>query len=107
MSIKLVLLSTGDTIISDAKEVLSENKDIQGYLLENPLKVSIRKDIFISDDPFSLEDSNREVQITMSSWAILTNDKEFFVTPNWVVTIMEPLASVKEMYEERIYGKSS
>ena len=49
MSIKLILLKSGDQIISDAKElVMGEDESKQkivGYLLNNPLKLLV-KDLF-------------------------------------------------------------
>jgi len=47
MSIKLVLLKSGEQLISDAKELVSEEK-VRGYLLSQPQKVSINRPIFLT-----------------------------------------------------------
>jgi hypothetical protein len=107
MSIKLALLKTGETIISDAKElVFEETKQVQGYLFKNPIKVALQRSIFLTEED-TKNLGEEEVGVVFSTWMPLTSDREFYVTPNWVVTIMEPLSSVKEMYEDRMNGKDS
>jgi hypothetical protein len=106
MSIKLVLLKSGETIISDAKELLVENpetkeKVVQAYLLNKPHKVSVQRDLFLTEE---IQDTGREVQVIFSSWIVLTNDENIVVPKDWVVTIVEPLKSVIEMYEEKVNG---
>lgn len=106
MSIKLVLLKSGETIISDAKELLVENpetkeKVVQAYLLNKPHKVSVQRDLFLTEE---IQDTGREIQVIFSSWIVLTNDENIVVPKDWVVTIVEPLKSVIEMYEEKVNG---
>jgi hypothetical protein len=101
MSIKLILLKSGETVISDAKELISEEK-IVGYLLGNPYKISVDKkdSSFIVEETESIKDS--VVEITLSPWILLTSDKQIPIKPDWVITVVEPLESVKEMYLDRI-----
>jgi hypothetical protein len=106
MSIKLVLLKSGETIISDAKELLVENSEtkekvVQAYLLNKPHKVSVQRDLFLTEE---IQDTGREIQVIFSSWIVLTNDENIVVPKDWVVTIVEPLKSVIEMYEEKVNG---
>lgn len=110
MSIKIVLLKSGETIITDAKELLSEDK-ICGYLLKNPHKILISK----NNQVFLLEEEKNEEkdeydsswQISLSPWIALTKDKEIPIPPDWVVTIVDPIDSVTEIYEEKVNGKES
>ena len=48
MSIKVILLKSGDQIITDVKEVISEDKPV-AYLFTNPQKVTINKPFLISE----------------------------------------------------------
>ena len=41
----------------------------------------------------------------MSPWIILTKDTKIPIRPDWIVTIVEPLDSLIEMYEEKLNGK--
>jgi hypothetical protein len=44
------------------------------------------------------------VSVTFSSWILFSSDNEIPVRPDWVVTIVEPVKSIKEMYEEKVNG---
>lgn len=103
MSIKLVLLKSGEQLISDAKELVSEEK-VRGYLLNQPQKVSVNRPILLTEDQ-SMEDVN--VEITLSPWILLTSDQDIVVPTDWVVTVVEPLKSLVKMYQEKLDGQSS
>jgi len=98
MSIKLVILKSGETIITDAKELIVEDK-VCGYLFNKPHKVEYRKPILLSEEK---ESSDGEVQISLSPWILLTADDKIPVPTDWIVTIVDPLQSVKEMYSEKV-----
>ena len=107
MSIKLLLLKTGETLICDAKEVVSMDsesgeKSVHAYLLKNPNRINIQQPFLVSE-----EESLDSIQISLSPWIILTSDDEIQVYPDWVVTIVEPIDSLKKMYEEKVNGKRS
>ncbi len=103
MSIKLVLLKSGEQLISDAKELVSEEK-VRGYLLNQPQKVFVNKPILLTEDQ-SLEDVN--VEIILAPWILLTSDKDIVVPTDWVVTVVEPLKSVVKMYQEKLDGQGN
>ena len=103
MSIKLLLLKSGEQLISDAKELVSEEK-VCGYLLNQPQKVFVNKPILLTEEQ-SLENVN--IEITFSPWILLTSDKEVVVPTDWVVTVVEPLQSVVKMYQEKLDGQNN
>ena len=103
MSIKLALLKSGETIISDAKELISEDK-VCGYLLTKPHKVETRKTVLLVEEN---ENSKGDIEVSLSPWIILTSDDQIPVPPDWVVTIVEPIQTIKEMYEEKVNGENS
>ena len=104
MSIKIALLKSGETIISDAKELISEEK-LCGYLFNKPHKVEIQKSFFLTEDQGSSK--NDDVQIALSPWIVFSSDEQIPVPPDWIVTIVEPIKSIKELYEEKVNGKGS
>jgi hypothetical protein len=103
MSVKLALLKSGENVISDVKELISDDK-ICGYLLKDPHVVEIRKAVLLAEE-YS-EDSG-ELEVSLSPWIVLTSDLEIPVPPDWIVTIVEPIDTIKEMYEEKVNGKNS
>jgi hypothetical protein len=104
MSIKLALLKSGETIISDAKELISDEK-VCGYLFTNPHKVEIRKSILLVED--QQISNGADVEISLSPWIVLAIDKQIPVPPDWIVTIVEPIATIKQMYEEKVDVQNS
>ncbi len=104
MSVKLALLKSGETIISDAKELISDDK-VCGYLFTNPHKVDIRKSILLVEE--QKISNGPDVEISLSPWIVLTSDKQIPVPPDWIVTIVEPITTIKQMYEEKVNVKNS
>jgi hypothetical protein len=101
MSIKVVLLRSGEQVITDVKEVISEDKPV-AYLFTKPQKVTVNRPFLVSE-----EETERSYEITFSQWILLSADDEIAVPTNYVVTLVEPLDSVKEMYLEKINGENS
>ena len=98
MTVKMMLLTTGETIITDAKEVVQE-EEVRGYLLTNPQIVrSQEKNVLMESES---EKSNYELDVVLTPWMILSSDKEFLITREIVATICEPHATVKGMFESK------
>ena len=102
MSIKLALLKTGDTIIADMKELVIEDK-VQGYLLYLPHKISVTKSILITEEKKS-ENGDIPVEVTLSPWMLLSSDQKIAIVSDWVVTVVNPLDTVIDIYKEKISG---
>jgi hypothetical protein len=100
MTVKLALLKSGELLISDIKELVSgegeDGKKVYGYLFINPKKVDMSSPLFLKED----SDLESSVQVSLSSWIIISKDKEFAIPKNWVVTIMEPVDRLSAMYQE-------
>lgn len=101
MSVKIALLKSGESVIADIKELVSDDK-VCGYLFKNPHKMKVSNSIFLTEE--SIEPEDGTVSITFSSWILFTSDDEIPVRPDWIVTIVEPVKSIKEMYEEKVNG---
>lgn len=110
MSIKLVLLKSGETLITDAKELVIQNpnteeKEVCGYLFNKPHTVAIRREVLLTEERETADKS--EIQVALSPWILLTADEDLTVPKDWVVTIVDPLKSVEKMYLEKVNGQSS
>lgn len=103
MSIKLILLKTGEKIITDAKELISEEK-LCGYLFENPLKVTTIDPVILSSSE-NIDIRDDEVTVSISPWIDLTSDTKIPVSTEVVIAIVEPIESLKNLYLERINGE--
>jgi hypothetical protein len=111
MSIKLLLLKSGQTLIADAKELLSEDTEtgkvqVQAYLFKNPHTVVAMPKVF-SQNGEDIENNQIEVEVSLSPWILLTKEKEVVVPTDWVVTVVEPLESVTKMYIDKMKANNS
>ena len=102
MSIKLAVLKSGEQVIADAKELVSEEK-VRGYLFTRPHKVVSTQPLLLTEE----QQDDNSLEVTLSPWIILSADKEVVVPTDWVVTVVDPLESVVKMYEEKVNGQSS
>ena len=100
MAIKLAVLQDQYQVIAEIKELLDDSKPI-GYLFANSHRVITEKQFLAESD------DDRKIQITLSPWILLSADKEVLVPRHQVVTIVEPIDSLKEMYLEKINGSES
>ena len=101
MSIKLALLKSGETVISDAKELIADDV-ICGYLLTDPHIVDTRKTVLLTEES---QDSGN-VEISLVPWIMLSSETKIPIPKDWVVTIVEPLDTVKKIYEEKVNVQS-
>ena len=103
MSIKLALLKSGETIISDAKELISDDK-VCGYLFENPHKIETRRTVLLVEENVN---PSGDIEVSLSPWIVLAKDTQIPVPPDWIVTIVEPIDTIKQMYEEKVNVQNS
>jgi len=101
MSIKLTLLRTGEQLISDMKELSVEGKDEpQAYLLENPHTVEINEKQFMTEE--EKKDGDFGINVTLLPWIILSKDNQMIIPVDSVLTVVEPLESVTELYLDKL-----
>ena len=105
MSIKLALLKSGDTIISDIKELVSDDGQVVGLLLSKPQKLSTHTPgtLYLTESENSVND---QLEVVLGPWIVLTSDDEIMLPKDWVVTIVNPIDSVKKMYLEKTNGET-
>ena len=109
MSVKLLLLKSGEQILADTKELRRKEDNIpitdrvHGYLLNQPHKIVATKPVVLTENV----DEERNLQITLSPWILLTEDKVISIPKEWVITIVNPIESVVKMYEEKTNGQSN
>ena len=102
MAIKLALLKSGEQVITDAKELLVDDK-VCGYYFIKPHKVRLNRPIVLTEDGEVNPDS---VEVTLSPWILISKDEEMGVAADWVVTMVEPIDDVKQMYLEKTNGET-
>lgn len=104
MTIKLLLLKSGEDIIADVSEMNvgeEDNPRVVGYFLDKPCIIKMGNPNILTDDPEStLKKSGFEV--TLFPWIPLSAEKTIPIPADWLVTMVEPTAKLKEMYIEDV-----
>ena len=108
MSIKLVMLKSGEDLVADVKEIKS-NEEVIGYYFDDPLIVKI----FESEEPIvlnegdSMKQYSSKIDVTFYPWIPLSKDVRVPCSADWVVTIVEPIEKLKTQYQERVNGQDN
>tara|TARA_X000000368_G_C22759814_1_gene592198 strand:+ start:136 stop:474 length:339 start_codon:yes stop_codon:yes gene_type:complete len=97
MSIKLTLLRSGESLIAETKELISQEDQLvpHSYLVENPHIVQVQQNNILE------ENGDFKIDVMLSPWMVLSADKKMVIPTDWVVTIVEPLESVKKLYIDK------
>ena len=106
MTVKLAILKSGEDIVADIKEMLvgeGDDTKVVGYYLNRPCGVSLNSKALKVDD----EDKDT-YQLKLFPWCPLTKQEKIPIPTDWVVTIVEPMDKIAEMYKKEVlkYGTS-
>ena len=108
MTIKLILLKSGEDVIADVTEMRvgtdKEDSQVIGYHLKKPCVVKMRDPNLINDDGPKKQSG---FSVSLFPWMPLTKQESIPVPADWMITMVEPIDKLKEMYIEDIveYGK--
>ena len=98
MTIKLMLLKSGEDIIADVAEMAmgeEENKRVVGYFLKQPCVVKMRNPNLLQEDGNSKKSG---FEVSLFPWMPLSKEDRIPVNADWVITMVEPVYKLKEMY---------
>ena len=109
MTIKLCLLKSGEDIITDITEMRigddEPNSKVVGYFFDKPCVVKMR------NPQSQAPDGNTKKAgfvVSLFPWMPLTSETRIPVTADWLITMVEPTAKLKEMYiEDVVNGPNS
>jgi|TARA_E500000331_G_C16767031_1_gene502111 hypothetical protein len=109
MTIKLALLKSGEDIITDITEMRigddEPNSKVVGYFFDKPCVVKMR------NPQSQASDGNTQkagFEVSLFPWMPLSSETRIPVTADWLITMVEPTAKLKEMYiEDVVNGQNS
>ena len=101
MSIKVLLLKSGEDVISDVQEMFSSDENVIGYLLTKPCVVKVRNKPPAEMDE-DVEKDQAATSVTMYPWVPLAQDQVIPLSTDWVVTMYNPQEKITEMYTEDV-----
>ena len=108
MTIKLALLKSGEDIITDITEMRigddEPNSKVVGYFFDKPCVVKMR------NHQSQASDGNTQkagFEVSLFPWMPLSSETRIPVTADWLITMVEPTAKLKEMYIEDVVNGSN
>ena len=107
MAIKLAVLKSGEDVIADIREMMvgdedtpADQKKVVGYYFIKPCGVTLKnKAIDVNE---SADDS---YELKLFPWCPLAKNDAIPMSTEWVVTLVEPVEKLKEMYETEVLNK--
>ena len=102
MSIKITVLKTGEHIISDMKELMTEGEEnAQAYMLVNPHMIEIKDRQFVTEED-KKKGGDFGIDVAMIPWIVLSKDKKMIIPTDSVLTVVAPLDSVTQLYLDKV-----
>ena len=95
MSVKLLLLKSGEEVITEVKEILDpDSKDPIGFHMHKPFRL----DIVSNDEDGIVINQTKGYQVSWFPWAPLSKERDFYLPGHHVLTAYDPLDSIVEQY---------
>ena len=95
MSVKLLLLKSGEGVITEVKEILDpDSKDPIGFHMHKPFRL----DIVSNAEDGIVINQQKGYQVSWFPWAPLSKERDFFLPGHHVLTAYDPLDSITEQY---------
>ena len=109
MTIKLLLLKSGEDIIADTTEMTvgeDEDRRVVGYFLNKPCVVKMRYPELLAEQSEGPA-KKAGYEVSLFPWMPLAAEETIPVVADWVITMVEPVIKLKEMYVKDVvnYGK--
>ena len=104
MTVKLAILKSGEDIVADIKEmIVGEGDDarVVGYVLTKPCGVTL------NSKALKIDDEKDTYQLKLFPWCPLTKNEKIPITADWVVTIVDPIDKIKQMYTKEVLEDGS
>ena len=100
MTIKLMLLKSGEDIIAETTEMSigeGEERRVVGYYLNKPCIVKMRYPEMLTEQS---QGNNKKAgyEVSLFPWLPLAVEETIPVVADWVVTMVEPVIKLKQMY---------
>ena len=91
MTIKILVLKSGEDVIADVQEMMSSENQVMGYFLTKPCVVKIQA-----------KGDGQDVSVRMHPWMPFAREKMIPLSTDWVVTMVTPVESIQEMYQKQV-----
>ena len=95
MSVKLLLLKSGEEVITEVKEIVDpETKDPIGFHMHKPFRLDI---VSNAEDGIIINET-KGYQVSWFPCAPLSKERDFFLPGHHVLTAYDPLDTITDQY---------
>ena len=91
MTIKVLVLKSGEDVIAEVQEMMSSDDQVMGYFLTKPCVVKLQA-----------KETSSDVSVRMHPWMPFAREKMIPLSTDWVVTMVTPVESIQEMYQKQV-----
>ena len=108
MTIKLLLLKSGEDVIADITEMgTGDEKDrrVVGYFLNKPCIIKMRDPNVLAEEPDG--PTKAGFAVSLYPWMPLSKEDVIPISADWLITMVEPIDKLKQMYVEDIVNHGS
>jgi hypothetical protein len=99
MSIKIVLLRSGEQIISDVHEIVGEDDKSVAYSLTRPCTIHMKR---ISSEDFIVSGEPTSFDISLYPWVPLSTNENIVVPIDYPVGFADPIDQLVKMYTVKV-----
>ena len=109
MTIKFIVLKSGEQLISDIKEMAvgeDDDQKVVGYFLRRPCMVKIKNPGVVEQEKSK---TKAGFEVTLIPWLSLSQDEVIPIPSDWLVTMVEPVPQLTLMYTQDVlnYGQDN
>ena len=94
--VKLVILTSKEILVSEIEEVGAEVGEPDCKLLHPVILKTTEEKITVE-----------EGKVLLTPWIIFSKDDRMPVPKDWIVTVVEPITSITELYESKVNEQNS
>ena len=108
MTIKLLLLKSGEDVIADITEMGTGNENdrrVVGYFLNKPCIIKMRDPNVLAEEPDG--PTKAGFAVSLYPWMPLSKEETIPIAADWLITMVEPIDKLKQMYVEDIVNHGS
>ena len=102
MAVKLAILKSGEDVIADIQEMILKDSDGRDKVVGYFFKLPVRAELAGNEPDENSEGGRLPFKIRLTPWMPLSKDERIPVVVDWVISIVEPIDDLKEMYEKGI-----
>jgi len=97
MTIKLLILKSGEDVIADIDEMVV-NERVVGYYLDCPHRAKL----VTEQNKKEGEEQTYRSRVQLIPWVPLSKDRTIPLVSDWVVSMVEPVDNLKQLFEQRL-----